>query len=42
MPISVLVPWVARHEDIIHHNDVDRGSLRREIRLLADKVQELE
>lgn len=39
---SVLVSRGARHGDRIYHTEVDHDSVREEIRLLKDKVQELE
>ena len=40
--ISIVVPLVERHGERIYHVEVDHGSMREEIRLLKDRVRELE
>lgn len=38
----MLVPWVTCHDDKIHHIELDFISLRRDVRMLTDRVHDFE
>lgn len=40
--IIVLIPHVAQHDDNIHCMELDLISWRRDVRMLTDRVQELD